>query len=174
MLRASSLFALVSILTSTACAGAGEHAIIGEFFTASRLRDNTALDNVATVVFDPQTQGTVTTFSLQSLGAERRRPLPLKSLTKALADAKAENAAFTRSEAQLVDISINAGRTAIDVAKYDGELVARDVTVAASVRMPDGATVQKTLVLTLQRAVLKGQKELTGRWVVTGVTNATP
>ena len=231
LLRAFSLFALVSSIALTACSGASEQAIVSQFFSASRLHDNTSLDNIATVIFDPRTQGTVTTFSVESIGSEQRRPLPLKSLAKAQEDAKAEDAAFTRrkeeyqnanleairrvleaerqsrtltgkdaevqtawtkfreesatvskkaadvrrslrSETQLVDISINAGRTAIDVTKYDGELVSREVTVSAPVRLPDGATVQKTLVLTLQRAELKGDKDITGRWVVTGFKDA--
>jgi hypothetical protein len=221
LLRAVFLLALVA-----ACSGA-EQAIVGQFFNASRLRDNTSLDNFATVIFDPRTQGTVTTFSVNAVGPEQRKPLPLKSLAKAQDDAKAEDAEFSkrkdeyqsanleaiqrviraereqeklapkdaevqaawtkfreesatvskkladarrtlRSETQLVDLSVNAGRTAIDVTKYEGELVSKDVTVSAPVRLPDGSTVQKTIVITLQRATLRGDKEITGRWIVTG------
>jgi hypothetical protein len=78
-----------------------------------------------------------------------------------------------RSETQLVDLSVNAGgRTAIDVTKYDGEMATKEVTVSAPVRMPNGQTVPKTLVLTLQRAILKGDKEITGRWIVTSFKEA--
>lgn len=228
-LRAVSLLALVVVV---ACSGAAEQTIIGQFFNASRLRDNTSLDNVATVIFDPRTQGTVTTFAIQAVGPEQRKPLPLKALAKAQDDAKADDAAFSkrkeayqnanleaiqrvlraergegkltgkdtevqttwtkireesatvskkladarrslRAETQLVDLSVNAGgRTAIDVTKYEGELAWKDVTVSAPVRQPDGNTVQKTLVLTLQRAVLRGDKEIAGRWIVTGFKDA--
>jgi len=210
-----------------ACSGGAEQAIITQFFNASRLRDNTSLDNIATVIFDPQTQGTVATVSIQNIGPEQRKPLPLKSLAQAQEDAKAEDAAFTkrkdeyqnanldaiqrvikaergegkisgkdvaiqsawtklreqsatmsrkvsdarralRSETQLADLSVNGGgRAAIDVTKYDGEMASKDVTVTAPVRLPNGETVRKTLVLTLQRAILKGDKEITGRWIVT-------
>jgi hypothetical protein len=231
-LRAVSLLAMpiaiACLVPIAACSGGAEQSIVGQFFNASRLRDNTSLDNFATVVFDPRTQGTVTTFSVQSVSPEQRKPLSLKSLAKAQDDAKSEDAAFTkrkeeyqnanleaiqrvlraeresakltgkdaevqaawtkfreesaavskkladarrtlRSETQLVDISINAGgRTAIDVTKYEGELASKDVTVSAPVRLPDGTTVQKTLVITLQRAMLRGDKDVTGRWIVTG------
>jgi hypothetical protein len=213
-------------LTLAFCSGA-EQSIVSQFFSASRLRDNTALDNIATVIFDPRTQGSVTTFSVQSVSPEQRKPLPLKALARAQDDAKAEEAAFTsrkeeyqnanleaiqrvlkaerengnvtgkdvdvqtawtkfreesaatskkvadarrslKTETQFVDQSVNAGgRSAIDVTKYDGDVQWKDVTVTAPVRLPSGETVQKTLVLTLQRALLKGDKDLTGRWIVT-------
>jgi hypothetical protein len=225
-------FLSVTLLLAAACSGGPEQSIVSQFFSASRLRDNTSLDNIATVVFDPQTHGTVTTFSVQGMTPEQRKPLRLKSLAQAQNEAKAEDDAFSRrkdeyqsanleaiqrvikaerdqkkvsgrdaevqaawtkfredsaavskkvsdvrrtlrSETQLVDLSVNAGgRTAIDVAKYDGEMVSKEVTVLAPVRMPDGQTVQKTLVLTLQRAILKGDKEITGRWIVTSFKDA--
>jgi hypothetical protein len=62
------------------------------------------------------------------------------------------------------------GRTA-DVTHYVGDIIEKDVTIDASVRMPDGQTVQKTLVVTASRAVMKNEKgeTLTGRWIITGV-----
>ncbi|HEY7292545.1 MAG TPA: hypothetical protein VH583_22100 [Vicinamibacterales bacterium] len=219
----------LSLVFVLGCSGATEQTLVGQFFNASRLRDNTSLDNIATVIFDPGTQGTVTSFSIQSVGPEQRNPLPLKSLAKLQDDAKAEDAAFSsrkddyqtanldaiqrvlraerdhvkvapkdaevqaawtklreesarvstkasearrrlRSETQLVDLSINGGgRTAIDVTKYDGEMVGKDVTVSAPVRLPSGQTATKTLVLTMQRAILKGDKEITGRWIITAL-----
>jgi len=210
------------------CSGGPEQTLIGQFFNASRLRDNSSLDNIATVIFDPQTQGTVTTFTVTNISPEDRKPLPLKSLSKAQDDAKAEDDAFSkrkdeyqtanleaiqrvlkaergegkvsgkdaevqtawtkfreesatvskkvadarrslRSQTQLVDLSINAGgRTAIDVSKYDGEMVTKEVTINAPVKLPSGETAQKTYIVTMQRAVLKGDKEITGRWIITG------
>jgi hypothetical protein len=61
-----------------------------------------------------------------------------------------------------------------DVTHYVGDLIEKDVTVDASVRMPDGQTVQKTLVVTSSRTVMKNEKgeTLTGRWIITGVKEA--
>lgn len=221
------------VLLAAACSGGAEQAIVTQFFTASRLRDNTSLDNIATVVFDPQTQGTVSSLSIQSIGPEERKPLPLKSLAQAQESARAEDAAFTRrkdeyqnanldaiqrvikaersqgkvggkdvvvqatwtklreesatmskkvsdarralrAETQLADLSVNAGgRTPIDVTKYDGETASKEVVVVAPVRLPSGETTKKTLVLTLQRAMLKGDKEIAGRWIVTRIQERT-
>lgn len=226
----------LTVFLAVGCSGSAEQSIVSQFFSASRLHDNTSLDNIATVIFDPRTHGTVTTFTIDSVSPEQRAPLALKSLAKAQDDAKAEDEAFSKrkdqyqeanleaiervlkaerdkatlrgqdaevqtawsklreesatvakkvsearrslkTETELVDQSINAGgRTAIDVTKYDGEMLSKEVTVSAPVKLPSGETAQKTLLLTLKRAILKGDKEIVGRWIVTGFrdTSAPP
>jgi len=57
---------------TSACAGGSEQVILRDFFAASRLRDLTALQNIATVSLDPSTQGIVTTFRILSVSPERR------------------------------------------------------------------------------------------------------
>jgi hypothetical protein len=224
--RFGTLF-LTSVLVA-ACSGASEQTLVGQFFSASRLRDNTSLDNFSTVILDPERQGTVTSFTIENVGPEDHKALPLRALAKAQDDAKAEDTAFSqrkddyqnanldaiqrvlkaerdnakvtakdaevqatwrkfrdesaavskkvadvrrslRSETQLVDLSVNAGgRTAVDVSKYDGEMVSKDVTVKAPVRLPSGETADRTYVITMKRAILKGDKEIVGRWIITG------
>ena len=56
--------------------------------------------------------------------------------------------------------------------QYDTELVTKDITLSASVKQPGGQTITKTLVVTMQRAILKGDREITGRWVITSVKDA--
>jgi hypothetical protein len=51
-------------LTLVSCSAAAERTLLTEFFAASRLRDLTALSNFATVVFEPATDGIVTSFDL--------------------------------------------------------------------------------------------------------------
>jgi len=58
------IFAVVAL---SACSGAREHALLDQFFSASRLRDLTALHSVATVVFEPREQGTVLAFDITSI-----------------------------------------------------------------------------------------------------------
>ena len=53
----------VALAAGAACARA-EEPILGAFFNASRLRDRTALQRLATVSFDPATQGIITSFSI--------------------------------------------------------------------------------------------------------------
>jgi hypothetical protein len=73
------------------------------------------------------------------------------------------------SESTIVNLSLASPAARVDPTKYDGEMVAKDVTVSASMKTPSGAAAQKSLVVTMERAVLKGEKPVTGRWIVTGV-----
>jgi hypothetical protein len=225
---AALLAALLTMLIVAACSSAPERPILDQFFTASRVRDNTSLQNVATVSFDPLTAGTVINFEIASIGPERPTPVSLKTLGTALADVKAEDDAFTKrkvdyqsdnleairrvleaerekttlkgkdaevqaawtkfredgtqlqkkvadarkklaAENALIELSVYDPRHPVDLKKYDGDLVTKDVTVSASVKLPSGQTAQKTLVVTMQRAILKGDREITGRWIVTDV-----
>ena len=76
------------------------------------------------------------------------------------------------SETVVVDMSINGGPTHVDVTKYDGELLSKDVSISAPVKLPTGQTAQKNYVVTMQRAVLKADKEITGRWIITSIKDA--
>src|SRR5256885_612960 len=49
------------------CSGARERALLDQFFAASRLRDLTAVHNVATVVFEPREQGSVLSYDIRSI-----------------------------------------------------------------------------------------------------------
>jgi hypothetical protein len=221
----------LTVLAGAACSGGAEQPILNQFFTASRLRDNTTLAGFAAVTFDPRTDGIVNTFTITNVTPEQRKPLNLKTLAKAHEDAKAADAEFTRrkdayqtenldaikrviaaertkgkipprdaavqaawskfledgvavarkvgeakrklaSETVVVDMSVNGGPTHYDVAKYDGELVSKDVSISAPVRLPSGQTAQKNYVVTMQRAILKADREITGRWIITSIKDA--
>ena len=229
VLLAASLTTLIPLFAG--CSGAAEQPILNQFFTASRLRDNTTLDGFSMVALDPQKQGTVTSFSITNVSAEQRKPLTLRSLAKAHDDAKAEDTAlntrretFQQANDEAVQRVVKAGRTAklkggdadvqaswfkmldegielsrkvadarrklatesamvkmsvadprnpIDVAKYDGDLVSKEVTVNATLRQPNGETSPHTYLITMQRALLKGEKgDITGRWVITSLKDA--
>ena len=58
--------------------------------------------------------------------------------------------------------------TGVTPERVDGHMVTKDVTIDAPVIVPDGQTVQKTLVVTLQRASGGDSR----RWIVTGVRDA--
>lgn len=113
--------ALAAALTLAACA-APERPLLEQFFAASRLRDTTALQSIATLVFEPRQDGIVRTFEITSVTPER----------------------------------------------WNGRKATKDVTVAAPVILPNGETVQKTLVVTLERAGPDGS----ARWLVTAVRDA--
>ena len=221
----------LTVLAAVACSGGAEQPILNQFFTASRLGDNTSLQNFSTVAFDPRTQGTVTSFSITNVTPEERKALNVKTFAKALDEAKAEDAAYTKrkdeyftanqeaisralkaereraklkgkdadvqtawtkfreegsqvsrkvadartklaSESAIVELSFSDQRSPPDYKKYDGEIASKDITVAANVKLPNGQATQKTLLVTMRRAVLKADREIPGRWIITSVKDA--
>lgn len=220
--------AALAVLSLAACSSAPEQPILNQFFTASRLRDNTSLQNFATVSFDPRIQGTVTRFSITAVSPEQRTALNVKALAQAVEDVKLEDDAYNKrkreyynaneeavsralkaerenarlkgkdadvqaawtkfrdegtllsrkiadaksklaAESGLVDISFSDVRGAPDYKKNDADLVSKAVTLSASVKLPNGQSQDKTLVVTMQRVVLKADKEVPGRWIITSV-----
>jgi hypothetical protein len=62
------------------------------------------------------------------------------------------------------------GQPGFDADKFSGELISKDVTLDAQVKMPDGQTVPKTLIVTIQR--VEGTQDgaaRTGRPIITRI-----
>jgi hypothetical protein len=77
------------------CSGSSEQKLLGDFFRASRLRDDLTLGNFATATFDPRTDGVVESFNVTSVSAEKVTPLPLRQYVKDIEDAKTADADAT-------------------------------------------------------------------------------
>jgi hypothetical protein len=75
----------------------------------------------------------------------------------------------------LAELSLmpNAGAASPNVEEMDGTMVSKDITIAATVKAPDGTTSQKNYVITAQRAIVKGKEgDRQGRWIITGIKPA--
>ena len=112
------------VATLAACSPRAEQRILSEFFSASRLRDRTALQKLATTAFDPASQGIITGFDITGV------------------------------------VTGDAGGRAI-----------KDVSISAPVKLPGGQTLQKNLVVTLERDV-SGSGGTAARWIVTGIRDS--
>jgi hypothetical protein len=75
-----------------------------------------------------------------------------------------------QSERKVADLSLPDK----DVTAFDATEATKEVTVTANVRTPDNQSSSKTLVLTLQRVVLKDStgKLIEGKWMITGLKEA--
>ena len=65
------------------------------------------------------------------------------------------------------------GQPAFDLNTFDGDLVSKDITVAATIKSPAGQTADKTLTVTMMRA--SGTQSGTareGRWIITRIAGA--
>ena len=72
----------------TACGGGGgEQSLISSFFRASRFNDRATLGGVSMVAFDPEQDGTIGSFDIDSISEEQRRPLLMRELAAALVQA---------------------------------------------------------------------------------------
>jgi hypothetical protein len=79
------------------------------------------------------------------------------------------------SDRPIVELSVERIGEPVDVTTVDGEMITKDVTIDAQVKMPNGETVPKQLVITMERAQLSipGKTEpLNGRWVITAIKGA--
>jgi hypothetical protein len=86
---------------------------------------------------------------------------------KAVADAKRAIAvASSAVESSLTQPN----QTAFDPKSFDGEMVRKDVTIAADWKDPAGAVSQKTMTVTLERASgTQGGARREGRWIITKI-----
>jgi hypothetical protein len=73
----------------------------------------------------------------------------------------------------MVRLSLDNPANPVDPTKRSGELVTKEVTLSAPVRTPDGSSAERTLVVTMQRAVMQGDPPVEGKWIITGVRDAT-
>lgn len=92
----------------------------------------------------------------------------------AAASAKTVSDARTKLNAErpIIELSVQGVGQPIDVTTADGQLISKDVTINAQVKMPAGETVQKQFVVTMEQAKLNvpGRPEpLTGRWVIMAI-----
>ena len=79
----------------------------------------------------------------------------------------AATAAIQRSTGVAEASLTQPGQPALDPRTFEGETIKKDVTVKASVKTPDGATSDKTLVITIERVAGGGRE---GRPIITKVT----
>ena len=92
---------LLSMATLTAvCGHPAEKALAEQFFSASRLRDRTAAQSVATVFFDPKDQGIVRHFTVRSVTPEEEsggvasKNVTIDAAVESLAGEQAEKTIF--------------------------------------------------------------------------------
>jgi hypothetical protein len=61
------LLTAAAALLAVACTGSAERPLLEHFFSAARLRDRTALADVATTGFEPRERGTVLSFDVTAV-----------------------------------------------------------------------------------------------------------
>lgn len=97
LMLAAAVAAVSAVAFTTAgCSGSGEQQIIKRFFDANRMRDQSTVANMATVEFDPQTDGVVQGFEVVSVGEETRSTLNIGQYASEWRAAKERQDAFAK------------------------------------------------------------------------------
>ena len=110
------------------CAGGPEQATIRNYFTASRVNDTATLGNIAMVRFDRQEDGTVQSFSIESVN-ERGRALRMRELSQAVLDMTAAEDEFTERKKEYQDENFDAINRVLEAEREDGKVARGDVEV---------------------------------------------
>jgi hypothetical protein len=129
---APTLFALAIFVS--ACSSQPEDPLIRQFFRASQLRDNQTLANFATVTFDPQTEGVVSTFDITNVTEERREPVMVKELAKAEEAARAAADEFSKKMKAYQDANLDAIDRVLKAESANRPVGGRDASVQAAWR----------------------------------------
>jgi len=70
----------LSVVAAFACGGSAEEKnLFNKYFLSSKISDGATLANIATVSFDPTTDGQMGSFSISKVGEEKSAPLTLKA-----------------------------------------------------------------------------------------------
>jgi hypothetical protein len=124
------LFAASLTLLVSACGGAGpEQTLIRTYFNASNVGDRGSLVNITMFRWDVSEKGTVRSPSVNSVSEEQSRPLRVKELTQAVADAQAAEEAFTQEKIAYQDENFEAINRVLEAERDDGSVASRDSDV---------------------------------------------
>jgi DNA polymerase III alpha subunit len=87
--------ALMLAIVVSACGGGEETTLLNKYFMASKVSDNMTLSNIATVAFDPKTDGQMQSFGIDKVSEPVVTPLQIKQHAAELKAASDEEKVFS-------------------------------------------------------------------------------
>ena len=100
---------ILAVVAMIGCGGGGEEkTTLMKYFNASKMRDNLTLANIATVGFDPDTNGQVQSFSVVSTTPDVVTPLTLKQHQADLKAAQDAENEFSKKKKEFQDANSDA------------------------------------------------------------------
>jgi hypothetical protein len=152
---------------------AKEHeAVRDEEMQFTKRKDTFYLDNIEAIsrVLKAESSGAKVTgkdAEVQATWSKLRQESAQSS--KKLAEAQRK----LKTESAIVQLSLDDPNNPVDATKHDGDMVSKDVTISAPVRLPNGTSADRTYIMTMQRAVLKANPEIAGKWIITSIKDTT-
>ena len=121
------LFTASLMLLVSACGGAGpEQTLIRTYFSASNVGDRGSLVNITMFRWNADERGTVRAPTVNTVSEERSRPLRVKELTQAVADAQTEEEAFTQEKIAYQDENFEAINRVLEAERDDESVASGD------------------------------------------------
>lgn len=147
-------------LTTIACGGFPEDQAVRQFFQASKMRDNMTLVNIATVKFDPQTDGAVDSFKTVAVTPEQAKPLEIKKLAQALQEAQAADQEFSKKKKEYQDANIEAIDRILKAESKGGKVTGKDAAVQAEWNKWRQETAESAKKVSEARTALNAEREV--------------
>ena len=120
---------LVALCVSACGGGGAEAPLIRTYFLASRVDDRATLGNIAMVAFNPRKDGTVSTFTVDTVEEEQSRPLRIKKLHQALLEAQQAEDKFTAEKGTYQGEHFDAINRVLEAERNGEDCAPRDVEV---------------------------------------------
>jgi hypothetical protein len=98
----------VSLIAIACGVATPEQQLLTSFFRAARVRDNATLANIATVQFNPRTDGSVQDFDVTSVSPEQHRTLQIQATRDEVEKAKVAEAEFAKKKKAYQDANMPA------------------------------------------------------------------
>src|SRR4051812_1371374 len=126
------LVIVVALLVSSCGGTTPEQQLLTNFFRASRVRDNGTLSNIATVQFNPRSDGSVQEFEITNVAPEERRTLRIQETMNEADQAKVAEADFAKRKKEYQDANMPALRRGSDSQHAKKPVTGKDAEVLAA------------------------------------------
>jgi hypothetical protein len=121
---------LMLIVVMTACGGnADEQTLFSKYFLSSKIGDNLTLANIATVSFNPTTDGQMLSFSIKLVGEDKTTPLSLKAGAEEIRKVVAAEIEFTKSKKAFQDANDAAIEKVVKAEGKNQKLTGKDLEI---------------------------------------------
>ena len=123
------MFGSLAGLITGCSASSAEQQLLERYFSASRMRDNTTVANIATVAFRPDEEGIVQDFTITNVTPDDTHTLRLPELSEAYEQALADEEEFGARQKEYQDANMDAIERVLEAEREGGRVARRDQEV---------------------------------------------
>jgi hypothetical protein len=121
--------AIACVLVAVGCTTPPEQQLLQKYFQAARMRDNTTLSNIATVMMSPEEEGMVQGFEILKSSPPEVVKLRLKELAAAEAEARQAEEEFNKKKKEYQDANVKLIENVLKAERENRTLRGKDAEV---------------------------------------------